>query len=475
MNIDAITKNKILVVGDIILDEYLGGSIDRISPEAPVPVVHVKETSYRLGGAANVASNLKALGCEVILLGIIGDDYIGNKIANILAAENIEVRLVKSKKPSIRKTRIIGRSSHILRLDYEEHYSESDASELEANFNSVIKSVDSCIFSDYSKGTLQNVTQLIKIAKKASKLVFTDPKHASFSMYAGSDFITPNSKEMANMLPVSYDSSEWLPTLKSKMLQHKIANVLYTRGKDGMSLITKSDKMLCVNAIASEVFDVTGAGDTVIAIFAALITANFDYKKAMTVANYAAGFVVKRQGTAQVGLSDLLHLLQVNMGDDAVSNAIIADVKSAKAEGYKVVMTNGCFDILHAGHVYFLEQAKMQGDKLIVAVNSDASVRKLKGTSRPINTIANRITVLRALSCVDWVVVFDEQTPKNIITAISPDVLVKGSDYKVSEIVGADHVQSYGGIVNTVDLVPDLSTSNVLKKIENNTQETELV
>jgi D-beta-D-heptose 7-phosphate kinase/D-beta-D-heptose 1-phosphate adenosyltransferase len=472
MNIDGITKSRILVVGDIILDEYLSGIIDRISPEAPVPVVHVKNTRYKLGGAANVASNLKALGCDVILLGIVGDDAIGNKIADILAAENIDFRLVKSEKPSIRKTRVIGRSSHMLRLDYEEYYSESDAAKLEDNFNSVIESVDSCIFSDYAKGTLQNVTGLIKAAKNASKLVFTDPKHANFSRYAGSDFITPNSKEMASMLEVSYNNAAWLPALKNKMYEHNIASVLYTRGKDGMSLITKNDEMISVNAVASEVFDVTGAGDTVIATFAALITADFDYKRAMIIANHAAGFVVKRQGTSQVGLSDLLHLIQVDMSDNAASNAVIMDVKAAKKEGLKIVMTNGCFDILHAGHVEFLSQAKSHGDKLIVAVNSDASVSRLKGPSRPINTLANRLAVLRALSAVDWVVVFDEPTPKNIITAISPDILVKGSDYKVSEIVGAEHVKSYGGIVSTIDLVPELSTSNVVKKITNDIKET---
>ena len=465
MKIDVIAKNTILVVGDIILDEYLGGVIDRISPEAPVPVVHVKETSYKLGGAANVASNLKALGCKVILLGIVGDDFVGGKITELLAAEGIEAALVKSKKPSIRKTRIIGRSSHMLRLDYEEYYDKADAAELETNFNSIIKKVDSCIFSDYAKGTLQDVTHLIKIAKQANKLVFTDPKHADFAVYAGSDFITPNSKEMAAMLQVAYDSSEWLPTLKSKMQKHNIANVLYTRGKAGMSLITSGDDIISVNAIAAEVFDVTGAGDTVIATLAALITADFEYKNAVTIANYAAGFVVKRQGTAQVRVNDLLHLLQVNIPNETIAEDIVADVRAAKEEGYKIVMTNGCFDILHAGHVRYLEQAKMQGDKLIVAINSDESVSRLKGPSRPINKIDNRVTVLQALGCVDWVVVFDEDTPKNIITAISPDVLVKGSDYKVSEIVGADYVQSYGGIVGTIDLVPDLSTSNVVKKI----------
>lgn len=470
MQMDVIAKNTIVVVGDIILDEYLGGAIDRISPEAPVPVVHVQSTSYKLGGAANVASNLKALGCKVILLGIIGDDFVGSKVVELLAAEGIKAELIKSKRPSIRKTRIIGRSSHMLRLDYEEHYDDKDARELEDRFNSIIKSVDSCIFSDYAKGTLQNIQGLIKTAKQAEKLVFTDPKHIDFGVYAGSDFITPNSKEMAAMLQLAYDDPKWLDSLRQKMEQHNITNVLYTRGKDGMSLISDCDE-ISVNAIASEVFDVTGAGDTVIATLAALVTAGFDYKDVVTIANYAAGFVVRKQGTAQVGINDLLHLLQVKVPHESIADDIIAAVRACKEEGRKVVMTNGCFDILHAGHVRFLEEAKMKGDKLIVAVNSDDSVSRLKGPARPINKVANRVAVLQALACVDWVVVFKEDTPLNIITAISPDVLVKGSDYKVSEIVGGKHVQSYGGIVATIDLVPDLSTSNLVKKIESNVKE----
>ena len=460
MNFLSIKDKYIVVVGDIILDEYLYGNIERISPEAPVPVVRMQKKDYKLGGAANVAFNLRELGCQVKLVGMIGADSAAQKIITMLSKAGITHELITTAQPTICKQRVIGNNlTQMIRLDYEETFAPQQQQYLLEKFTLASQGANCCILSDYNKGTIIDSGALIKIANQAGAKVLVDPKKDSLAKYSGADLITPNQQEFKNIFQERYSELEFI---QQQMKKNNIGAILHTQGSRGMSLLKASGVTQKIAATATEVFDVTGAGDTVIAVMAASLALAMPLELAMAYANYAAGIVVRKQGIASITLS---QLCQYNNSVSLEQSMIVNDITTAKTAGAKIVFTNGCFDILHAGHISSLTAAKKLGDMLIVAVNSDQSISKLKGANRPIVKLADRVKLLQALAVVDAVLVFSDATPYNLIKTIQPDVLVKGADYQVENVVGADFVKSYGGEVVLLPLTTGLSTSNIINKI----------
>lgn len=467
-SIPDLSSSKILVCGDIILDKYWYGPTNRISPEAPVPVIKVDSEEYRLGGAANVACNLSSLGCNVTLMGFIGDDYQGEFIINELEKKGIKNKLlINSQIKTTTKLRIISRNMQLIRLDFEENVDINSQYLLVEKFKEIVEDFDLVIFSDYAKGALFKINELIKLCIKFKIKTLVDPKQKRFEIYQGATFLKPNFSEFLEMVgKVSNDDQ-----LRKKAF-HLIRNLnlealIITRGSKGISLFEKGDKVFEQNSCASEVFDVTGAGDTVLAVLGAFMACGFDLKKSIYFANKAAGIVVGRSGTSYVSIHDLHNL---NLFTDKVLSkrqlGQIIKIEREKKKDLKIVFTNGCFDIIHSGHINYLKAAKKLGDILILALNSDSSVKRLKGKKRPINKLEDRINVLSAIDFIDYLIVFDDDTPLKIIEILKPDILVKGSDYNISEIAGAEFTINNGGIVKLIELTQDLSTTKIIKRLK---------
>ena len=469
MNLKLLSKSNILVFGDVMLDRYISGSVDRVSPEAPVPVLKPIKEEIRLGGAANVALNLSSLGSKVSLIGICGKDSPSAQIFNLLKENKIKNEIVKSNLPTITKIRLLSSKQQLLRVDNEEEFTKEDWTSAKERFDKSIalNSNNLLIISDYGKGTLQGIPGLIKKAKKYKKIVLVDPKGNNFSKYQGADVITPNFSEFIGEVgPVK---SEREINTKAKLLikSLNLGALLVTRGSEGMTLFNKEKGKVVRSDFptqAKEVFDVSGAGDTVIASLAAALSAGFDMSSAVKLANVAAGIVVGKSGTATASLSEIEPHFS---GEELISSLSEVKKRSSMLKQYRkrVVFTNGCFDILHAGHVHYLEEAKKLGDELVVGLNSDSSVKSLKGMGRPVNNLEQRAKVLSSLQCVDKVVSFSDETPLKLIKAIKPDVLVKGGDYKIKDVVGHKEIKSWGGVVKIIPLVPGLSTSKIIKKL----------
>ena len=470
MNLKLLSKSKILVFGDVMLDRYVSGSVDRVSPEAPVPVLKPIKEEIRLGGAANVALNLSSLGSKVSLIGITGKDSSSKQISNLIKENKIKNELVHSSLPTITKLRLLSSKQQLLRVDNEEEFTKNDWQSAKRRFDKSIglSSSNLLIISDYGKGTLQDIPALIKKAKKLNKMVLIDPKGNNFSKYKGADIITPNFSEFIGEVGPVGSEREVSSKAKSLIKSLNLGALLVTRGSEGMTLFKKEKNKIDRSNFptqAKEVFDVSGAGDTVIASLAAALSAGFDISSAVKLANVAAGIVVGKSGTATAYLSEI----EPHFSDDDLVFSL-GEVKKyssiLKKNNKKVVFTNGCFDILHAGHVHYLEQAKKMGDELVVGLNSDSSVKALKGKKRPINNLQHRAKVLSSLRCVDKIVSFEDETPIKLIKAIKPDVLVKGGDYKVKDVVGHKDVGSWGGKVKIIPMVPGLSTTNIIKKMK---------
>ena len=468
MNLKMINKGHVLVFGDIILDRYISGSVDRVSPEAPVPVLKPSNEEIRLGGAANVALNLSSLGSNTTLIGVTGKDESSTQIIDLLKKNNIKKALSKSKHPTISKLRILASQQQLIRIDNEEEFSETDWQSSLSNYRKYInlKKNKVLIISDYEKGTLRNIPLIIREAKKLKKIILVDPKGDDFSKYKSADIITPNFQEFERVVGKVNSDPEITKKGKDLIKSLNLNSLLITRGSEGMTLLDKRNGKVIREDFPTEardVFDVSGAGDTVIASIAAGLAGGFSLSESIRLANLAAGIVVGKSGTATVNQAELVPYL--GLSESYVSfNEVKVYSKDLHERGKKIVFTNGCFDILHAGHVEYLEAAKELGDKLIVAINTDRSVRKLKGSSRPVNTLAHRAKVLASLQCIDKVVFFDEDTPIKLIKAIRPDVLVKGGDYKLKDIVGHKEVSQSGGSVVTIPLVKGLSTSKIISK-----------
>jgi len=461
------TKANILVVGDVMLDRYWSGDVMRISPEAPVPIIKVGSCVDKPGGAANVALNIAALGANITLIGAVGDDEAGKSLQDILISAKVNCDFMISKQPTIIKLRALSRNQQLLRLDFEQKLQISEQSLLD-KIKSHLAKVDVLVMSDYAKGTLYH-QKIIQLAKKYQVPVFSDPKGDNFSIYQGCDLITPNLAEFEQIVGKCADEQTLINRGLQLIADLDLQALLITRSEAGMTLLRPDHPELHLPAKAFEVFDVTGAGDTVISTLASAFAAGEDLDQAVMLANLAASVVVGKSGTAAISAVELRRTIgrsaACEKGVLTVEQLKLAVVES-KAHQEKIVFTNGCFDILHAGHVAYLEEARKLGDRLIVAVNDDLCVTKLKGKGRPINNITRRMAVLAGLEAVDWVVSFSEDTPRSLLHHLQPDILVKGGDYDVSGVVGADIVQSYGGEVLVLSLVENSSTSSIVAKIQ---------
>lgn len=466
------SQTRLLVVGDVMLDRYWYGDTSRISPEAPVPVVKIKQIEERPGGAANVALNVRALGAHVGLLGLIGQDGSGNRLAQQLEAADVHSHLQRLEGvPTITKLRVLSRHQQLIRLDFEDSHYDFDQADFLKRFQSQLSNVHGVIFSDYDKGALRDIKPLVKLACEANLPVFVDPKQDDFSLYHGATVVTPNFKEFQAIVGVCRTEEEIVEKGQALLHQHDLQALLITRGEHGMTLLCKDEPEFHVPTRAREVFDVTGAGDTVVATLALMHAAGLGLADAVTVANTAAGVAVSKLGAATVSLPELQHALHGGQGEPGgvvTEDQLALLLEAVRARGETIVFTNGCFDILHAGHVQYLEEAKALGDHLIVAVNSDASVKQLKGSGRPLNTLEKRMAVLSGLAAVDWAVPFSEETPERLIKKLLPDVLTKGGDYKVEEIAGSDAVLKNGGKVEILSFVDGLSTTGLIKQINKN-------
>ena len=468
LNIPDFSSLRILVAGDAMLDEYCFGDTGRISSEAPVPVVKTNRSEQRPGGAANVANNIAALGSSTHLAAVVGTDIHGQELAELLAASNVECHFLQiSDAPTIHKLRVLSRSQQLIRLDSEEvfHGHEEAFAKL---FAGLLADKNVVVLSDYAKGSLSQVEQLIALSNAAAVPVLVDPKGTEFYRYKGATVLTPNEVEFASVVGSWGTEDKFLSLGEALQDDLDLEALLVTRGEKGLTLFARGEQAVSFPAEAHEVFDVTGAGDTVIGLMAAGIGCGLNLEEAAALANLGAGLVVRKIGVASVSTSEIrmaLHRKGTGGWGLVSANELKPLVKEAQACGERVVMTNGCFDILHAGHVSYLEEAKVLGDRLIVAVNDDDSVTRLKGNSRPINSLADRMTVLAGLAAVDWVVAFSADTPAELVSRLLPDILVKGGDYQADEIVGGKAVIQNGGEVQILSLKEGLSTSAMIKLI----------
>jgi D-beta-D-heptose 7-phosphate kinase/D-beta-D-heptose 1-phosphate adenosyltransferase len=471
-------NGTILVVGDLMLDRFCVGECSRISPEAPVPVVKITHQTQMPGGAANVANNLAQLGSTVFLLGITGQDEAANLLEKDCQNLKIQTYFIQSKHcQTLIKTRAMAQHQQLLRLDIESQLNQPEALEaLHAQYSRLLKSVDLILLSDYGKGTLDRVQDLIIAAKQAQKPVLIDPKGLDFSKYQGATLITPNRKEFCDVAGPYQTLEEFEQKAQTLRENLKLEHLIVTRSEEGLSIFEADQPPCHLPTQAKDVFDVTGAGDTVIATLAAALAKQIPLATAAHWANLAAAIVISQSGTASITHKQLTQAIdntQIQKTPLFVSSrrkylsATDARlwIQDKQNQGLKIVMTNGCFDLLHAGHVTYLEEARALGDALIVAINSDASIGRLKGPTRPIQTLEHRWQVLAALSAVDCVVAFDLDTPKELIEQLKPDILVKGADYQIHQIAGADSVLNQGGRVELIELVPEQSTSKIIEKI----------
>lgn len=466
---------RVLVAGDAMLDVYYWGDVGRISPEAPVPVVRVVNKSCTLGGAGNVALNLRGLGCRATLLGIRGDDTAGTDMARSLAENTIMDELVvQPSHPTTTKTRVLGQGQQLVRLD-EEQYWEGDgemATALVTVFERHLDKVDVVILSDYGKGFFSTRLAEAFIARcNAAKVpVFVDPKGSDWSRYAGATCVTPNTREFMQACALSVDDEHEIEVQAGTMIERLgLEALLITRGARGMSLFTGNDAAVHIPTEAKDVFDVSGAGDTVISVIAAATGVGMPIADAAALANCAAGIVVQKVGTAPIERVALETTVRNRQTEGPAKQYALEDAVNMVAVWQKdqqqVVFTNGCFDLLHAGHIKLLHAAAREGDKLVVGINSDASVRRLKGESRPVLPEDERAAILAAIGCVDMVIIFSEDTPIRLIEALKPDVIVKGGDYTLNTVVGRDLVESYGGRVCLVPLKDGVSTTNIINAV----------
>ncbi|WP_100622642.1 bifunctional D-glycero-beta-D-manno-heptose-7-phosphate kinase/D-glycero-beta-D-manno-heptose 1-phosphate adenylyltransferase HldE [Candidatus Coxiella mudrowiae] len=469
IDIPSYQKAHVVVYGDLILDRYWYGSALRISPEAPVPVVNVNHSEARPGGAANVALNIAALGTSVELLGLVGEDGEAKELESLLPSDSIQCLFHRIPNyHTVTKLRILGPNQQLLRIDFEKCLDVYQDEPLVRRYVESLSGTNVVVLSDYAKGALINASLLIKKAREKGLPVLVDPKASDFIRYEGATLLTPNLKEFEAVVGPCRTEEELKSKARILIQNHHFEAILVTRGKLGMILVEKNELTVSLAAHTREVYDVTGAGDTVISVMAASLAAGSDLISAAKLANLAAGLVVRKLGAATVTVPELrLALYQMtNSHAGIMSEAqLLQAVADARAYGESIVMTNGCFDILHAGHIHYLEAAKTMGNRLIVAVNDDCSVSRLKGTERPLNSLHARMEVLAALRAVDWVISFSEDTPTRLIAAVLPDILVKGNDYQLHEIAGGDAVLKNGGKVLTIPIKTGFSTSQLIEKV----------
>ncbi|WP_325893935.1 bifunctional D-glycero-beta-D-manno-heptose-7-phosphate kinase/D-glycero-beta-D-manno-heptose 1-phosphate adenylyltransferase HldE [Grimontia sp. NTOU-MAR1] len=459
----------VLVVGDVMLDRYWYGPTGRISPEAPVPVVKINQTEERPGGAANVAMNIAALGGKAQLIGLVGQDEQAQVLNNTLSSLKVECDFVGLENfPTITKLRVMSRNQQLIRLDFEEGFHDVDVQPILERIEVALPKAKAMILSDYAKGALENVQPMIQLARQAGVATLVDPKGADFERYRGATLLTPNMSEFEAVVGTCRSEEEIVDRGLALIEQFDFEALLVTRSENGMTLLRKGHEPLNLPTLAKEVYDVTGAGDTVISVLAASLAAGKSIEDACALANAAAGVVVGKLGTSTLStieLTEAVHGSHHSGFGVVTEDQLKASVQMSQSRGEKVVMTNGCFDILHAGHVAYLNEAAKLGDRLIVAVNTDESVRGLKGPGRPVNPTDRRMAVLAGLGAVDWVVPFGEETPQRLISEVLPNLLVKGGDYKPEDIAGGKEVIAAGGEVRVLNFEDGCSTTEIINSI----------
>lgn len=475
MKLPDFSQAAVLVVGDLMLDRNWQGDTSRVSPEAPVPVVHVKDIEDRPGGAGNVALNIAGLNSTVTVLGYTGEDAAARALKEQLEQAKVTCQFEHlTDQPTITKLRVLSRHQQLIRLDFEESFHDLPVEQLQQDYEQALPSHDVVVLSDYGKGTLASVQQLIATARAAGKKVLVDPKGTDFTKYRGATLITPNWSEFQAVVGECKNEEEMVSRGSALLEELHLEALLVTRGEKGMTLLQPDQDPIHLPTQAQEVFDVTGAGDTVISTLAACLAAGSSLPDATVLANQAAGLVVAKLGTATVTQNELkasLHTLEDMPRGFVSAEDLSLAIAKARINGEKIVLTNGCFDILHPGHVRYLQQAKALGDRLIILVNDDASVSRLKGPERPINRLEVRAEMLSALACVDWVCAFSEDSPREHICRILPDILVKGGDYKsIEDIEGFDCVAKAGGATYVLDYVEGCSTTNLIKNIRDTSE-----
>lgn len=474
------SSTKILVLGDVMLDQYWYGATSRISPEAPVPIVKINQTDNRPGGAANVAYNLVTLGCKVKLLGLTGQDPAADILLELLDAKNIPHKLTQLEKFStIVKLRVLSCNQQMIRLDHETDLENAQIEGLNQIYNlyaDEISNYQAVILSDYAKGVLFNPQPYIQAASALGIPVIVDPKNKDFSLYKGAQIVKPNLKEFQAVVGKSSTLEQLEEKGRNLMASCGIGSLVITRGASGITVIPADQPAVHMPASGNEVYDVTGAGDTVISVLTAAIASGMDLIKAVNLSSVAAGIVVSKVGTSSVTINELRNAmgnhkdLPQGICDEKTLREI---VKLSQARGERVVFVNGCYDLLHFGHIRYLEQARALGDRLIVGVNTDESVKRLKGDDRPMFNTNQRMEVLAALKCVDWVVPFTENTPGRLVESLSPDILAKGDENfksidQIPESEGVKHVLQNGGEVHLITRTQDCSSTQMISFIEQN-------
>jgi D-beta-D-heptose 7-phosphate kinase/D-beta-D-heptose 1-phosphate adenosyltransferase len=468
---------RVLVLGDVMLDRFVYGSVERISPEAPIPVVRVERFSDMPGGAANVARNIADLGARAILLGVVGDDAPGEDLRNqLISCPTIRAHLITdASRPTTVKTRYLADGQQVMRADREScaPLSAIVVRQLLASFRLAVDDADVIVFSDYAKGVLTDaVTRTaIDTARSRGKSVIVDPKSKEFAKYRGATIITPNRLELQQTTGEVCETHDQAVAGARRILDQGICEVVVvTRGKDGMSVIGPGPAAEQLPTAARQVFDVSGAGDTVVATLSLGIVAGGQVIEAAALANVAAGITVGKRGTATVTTGEIVAALTPTDGRTDPLKVFALDsvkqlVRDWRAQGLTIAFTNGCFDLLHPGHISLLDQARRTADRLVVGLNADISISRLKGASRPVQGEIARATVLAAVKSVDAVVIFADDTPLALIESLEPDVLVKGADYTLDTVVGAEFVQRHGGRVVLADLLAGHSTTDTVKRV----------
>ncbi len=486
--LETLPRPRVLIVGDLILDRYVWGTVERISPEAPIPVLAARATEARLGGAGNVAANLRAMEAEVEILGVMGKDARGAELGELFAAIAVEQEgvLRLADRPTTEKTRMLGSGAQMLRVDWEEarELAAADAARLVQGIEARVRRAGAVVLSDYGKGVLcESVLRaVIDAARAAGVPVLVDPKGLDYARYRGATLLTPNRKEAEEALHRKLPRLADMPqALRDLMSVAGVDAAVITLGPDGMAYRCVGrgpesrddpENVGHVSTVARAVFDVTGAGDTVIAHLALGLAAGLEFEACVHLANHAAGIVVGKPGAASVTRAELRAMLAAVFERGSRGTGCALELPELlrrrtewRAEKKRVVFTNGCFDVLHAGHVAYLREARAHGDVLVVGVNDDASVQRLKGAGRPINPLADRMTVLSALEMVDAVVAFAADTPLELVQAVTPDVLVKGEDWRDKGVVGREWVERHGGKVVLAALLPGRSTSAIVERM----------
>jgi D-beta-D-heptose 7-phosphate kinase / D-beta-D-heptose 1-phosphate adenosyltransferase len=476
------SRVRVLVVGDIMVDRYFWGRVRRISPEAPVPVVKMQRSSISLGGAGNVAANLVGLNCAVTIVGLCGRDPYADSLRQLLDEKRVQYHLIDDgSRRTTAKTRVMAQKQQVLRLDEEDTLAPTgDAVQrIQTHIQDELDRCQVVVLSDYGKGMFASKAlchEAIELARRHGRPVLVDPKGPCWERYQNATCITPNTAELEALVGkgLANDEGALIDAARSVRSRYSLERLLVTRGGKGMCLVSPDDGVTLIPAQAREVFDVSGAGDTVIATLAAGLGAGMPFEPAARMANTAAGVVVGKLGTQPILNSELATALRYDGGQHyfpysaakmTAMDGAVARVREWRASGDKIVFTNGCFDLLHPGHISLLYRARALGDRLIVGLNTDASVQRLKGPQRPLLGEQDRAAMLGALTCVDAVVLFDQDTPLEIITTLQPDILVKGSDYQPEQVVGKEIVESYGGCIKLVDVLQGYSTTGLTEKM----------